>query len=158
MSFNSYLAGLNLPFNGAQALNGLAWATSGASCYLIWPGSNHIRKVEREGGRRIELSPALRTKAQALTAVHTIGMLGPAAVFFFSLPLNRFVIPNWLLKYALPPAPSPIIYYGSRIAGCIASIWVGVATVSGLKHLGGQWNYMGVSHSPFSSTDSSLEP
>jgi hypothetical protein len=157
MPSNSYFAGLGLSFNEAQALNGLAWAASGASCYLIWPGSKHIRRVEREGGRRIELPPAIRGKAQVLTAAHTLGMLGPAAAFFFSLPLNRFVIPGWLLKFALPPAPSPMIYYGSRIAGCIASIGVGVVTVWGLNHLGGQWNYLGVSHPPLSSADSSLQ-
>jgi hypothetical protein len=79
-----------------------------------------------------------------VSGVHGLAFFGSAGVFFLSLPLNRFMKPGWLARFVLPAA-SPAIHYGLRLAGCIGSLGVGMAMVSIFKHLGTQWNYLGVS-------------
>jgi hypothetical protein len=142
MSISSYIAGLNLPFTEAQGLNGLAWASTTGMFYLTWPGSDFKQKAEKEAGEVVHMPPG--KKGQLVSLAHTVALFGPAAAFLFSLPLNRFVIPDWLLRSALPPA-SPEVYYGVRVAGCIGALGSGVTMAWAFKHLGSQWNYIGVS-------------
>lgn len=148
MSFNSYIAGLNLPFTvtDAQAINGLAWASLGGSFYLTWPGSDLKQKVEREAGKAVHMPPG--NSAMVISQAHALALFVPAGIFLFSLPLNKFTMPGWLLKTALPNA-TPEVYYGVRIAGSIGCLGVGAAMVNIFKHLGSQWNYIGASRLPF---------
>lgn len=143
MSFNSYIVGLNLPFTvtDAQAINGLAWASLVGSFYLSWPGSDFIPKIEREAGKTVHMPPG--KSAQIISATHGMALSIPTGIFLFSLPLNRFLMPSWLLKTVLP-ATSPKIYYGLRVAGSIGCLGAGAAMISVFKHLGSQWNYIGV--------------
>lgn len=144
MSFNSYIAGLNLPFTvtDAQATNGFAWASLVGSFYLTFPGSDFKKKVEREAGKAIHMPPG--KSAQIISGTHGMALFIPAGIFLFSLPFNQFVTPSWLLKTALP-ATYPEIYYGLRVAASIGCVGTGVAMISIFKHLGSQWNYIGVS-------------
>jgi hypothetical protein len=146
MSLNSYIAGLNLHLTETQVLNGLALASTGVSFYLSWPGSDFKNKANREAGQPVEMPTRFKKKAQAVTVVHGLGMLAPTVAFGISLPLNRFVMPGWLARFSLAPAPLPIVYYSSRAAGCMGCIGIGIAMVSVFKHLGSQWNYLGVSY------------
>ncbi|QRV98157.1 isoprenylcysteine carboxyl methyltransferase [Ceratobasidium sp. AG-Ba] len=130
MSFHSYVAGLNIRITDGQALNCLGWV------------------AEKEGGRRIEPSPALKTKAQILTSAHGLGFLASAAAFLLSLPLNHFVMPEWLAKYKLPPLYSPLACTVLRIAASAGSVAISLTSASATKHLGSQWNYFGLRERP----------
>ena len=148
MSFNSYIAGLGLPFKvtDVQAINGFAWVALGGSFYLSWPGSDLKQRVEREAGKIVHMPPG--KSAIMITRTHALALFVPAGIFLFSLPLNKFMMPNWLLKTALPET-SREIYYGARIAGSIGCLIGGLAMTHIFKHLGSQWNYIGVSRLRF---------
>ncbi|CAE6481087.1 unnamed protein product [Rhizoctonia solani] len=140
-----YIAGLNLPFNELQALNGLACASLAGSFYLSWPGSDFKKKAEEKAGNAIHM-PAGQ-KGLHITIAHSIALFGPAVLFLSTLPLNKFIEPDWLGKFALPEV-SPPAYYAVRI-GSSALMWVsGAIMTKCFKHLGAQWNYIGVRERP----------
>ncbi|KAG9114909.1 hypothetical protein FRC07_007590 [Ceratobasidium sp. 392] len=149
MLFSSYIAGLyTYDFTEAQALNGLAVASTGLSFYCSWPGSDFKAKVEREAGKPVTMSPTFTRKAQAITGIHALGLFVPALTFLIAVPANRFVTPTWLTRTALPPVPSLEVYYGTRIVGCVGAVSLGVAMIRAFKALGSQWNYLGVRERP----------
>ncbi|KAG9074926.1 hypothetical protein FS749_013466 [Ceratobasidium sp. UAMH 11750] len=144
MSFNSYIAGLGL--TESQTLNGLAWASTIGMFYLTWPGSDFQQKVEREAGKAVHMPPG--KSAQIVSMTHGMALFLPAGAFLFSLPPNRFEMPGWLLKTALPPPSEEMLYYGLRLGGCAGVLGVGATMVWTFKHLGSQWNYIGVRERP----------
>ncbi|KAG8771509.1 hypothetical protein FRC12_003572 [Ceratobasidium sp. 428] len=144
MSFSSYIAGLNL--TESQILNGLGWASTVGMFYLSWPGSDFKQKVEREAGKAVHMPPG--KSAQIVSMTHGMALFLPAGAFLFGLPLNRFVMPGWLLKTALPPVRDDLVYHGLRLGGCVGALGVGVTMVWTFKHLGSQWNYIGVRERP----------
>ncbi|KEP55653.1 isoprenylcysteine carboxyl methyltransferase [Rhizoctonia solani 123E] len=140
-----YIAGLNLPFTKLQALNGLAWASLAGSFYLSWPGSDVKKKAEEKAGNAIHM-PAGQ-KGLHITIAHSLALFGPAVLFLSTLLLNKFNEPDWLGEYGLPKV-SPPVYYAVRI-GSSALVWVsGVIMTKCFKHLGAQWNYIGVRERP----------
>lgn len=148
MSFNSYITGLNLPFTitDTQAINGLAWASLAGSFYLIWPRSSYRQKADREAGKVVHMPPG--KSGGIITGVHGTAVFIPSAIFLFSLPFNKFIMPSWVLTTSLPKI-SPEIYYGVRVAGSVVCLGVGVTMVSVYKHLGAQFHYIGVSRPRF---------
>ncbi|CAE6422960.1 unnamed protein product [Rhizoctonia solani] len=140
-----YTAGLNLFFTKSQALNGLACASIASSFYFAWPRSDFRKHVEEKAGKAVHMPPGKR--GELITAAHGLALLGPTALFLVAIPLNRFVQPSWLAKYALPEV-SPPVYYATRI-GSSAFIWSsGVIVKKSMKHLDAQWNYIGVRERP----------
>ncbi|KAG8742929.1 hypothetical protein FRC10_000717 [Ceratobasidium sp. 414] len=144
MSFNSYIAGLNL--TESQTLNGLAWASTIGMFYLTWPGSDFKQKIEREAGKAVHMPPG--KSGQIVSMTHGMALFLPAGAFLFSLPPSRFEMPGWLLKTALPPAKDEMMYYGLRLGGCVGALGIGATMVWTFKHLGSQWNYIGVRERP----------
>ncbi|KAG8769817.1 hypothetical protein FRC12_004719 [Ceratobasidium sp. 428] len=142
MSFNSYIAGLNLPFTGAQALNGLACASTFGVFYVALPNAELKERSEREAGKVVDAPPG--QQGVLITVAHTIGLLGPAGVFLTSLPWNGFKTPDWLLRFALPPPASPEVYYGLKTAGVIGTLGIAMGIASTVRNLGPHWHYIGV--------------
>ncbi|KAF8606732.1 hypothetical protein BDV93DRAFT_520361 [Ceratobasidium sp. AG-I] len=147
MSFNSYIAGLDLPFTitDAQAINGLAWVSLVGSLYCVWPRSIYRQRAEREAGKVVHMPPGKR--GGLITGIHGAAAFVPAVAFLTSLPVNKFIIPSWLLRTSFP-GTSPEVYYGVRVAGCVGFLGVGVAMISIYKHLGAQFHYVGVRERP----------
>ncbi|KAJ1306160.1 hypothetical protein OPQ81_010871 [Rhizoctonia solani] len=121
-----YIAGLNFPFTQRQALNGLACASVTGSFYLSWPGYGFNKNAEDKSGKAVHMPSG--SKGLYITVAH-------------------FIEPDWLAEYSLPKA-SPPVYYAARI-GSSASIWLSGAIMTRcFKHLGAQWNYIGVRERP----------
>ncbi|KAG9117289.1 hypothetical protein FRC07_007364, partial [Ceratobasidium sp. 392] len=144
MSFNSYIAGLNL--TESQALNGLGWISTAGMFYLSWPGSDFKQKVEREAGKAVHMPPG--KSAQVVTMTHALALFLPPGAFLFGLPPNKFEMPGWLLRTALPPVKDEALYFGLRLGGCVGAFGSGAAMVWAFKHLGSQWNFIGVRERP----------
>ncbi|KAG8742931.1 hypothetical protein FRC10_000719 [Ceratobasidium sp. 414] len=142
MSFNSYIAGLNLPFTGTQVLNGFACASTVGIFYVALPSSELKQKAEKEAGRVVHTTSG--PQGLLITVAHTLGLLGPAAAFLLSLPLSHFETPDWLLRFTLPPATSNGVYYGLRVAGVIGSLGLASGIAWTVRSLGPQWHYIGV--------------
>ncbi|KAG9123410.1 hypothetical protein FRC07_014983 [Ceratobasidium sp. 392] len=142
MSLNSYIAGLNLPFTAAQALNGLACASTFQVYYLALPSSELKQRSEREAGKIVQMPSG--QQGLLVTVAHTLGLLGPAAVFLLSLPLNAFKTPDWLSRFALPPAASLEAYHGLKTAGVIGTFGLGAGIAWTVRTLGPHWHYIGV--------------
>lgn len=142
MSYSSYIAGLDLPFTGSQAFNGLAWTTAAWAFYRGWPGLGMKNKVEAKAGKAVHMPPGRR--GELITALHGIPLLLPGATFLISLPLNNFETPDWLSQFALPPV-SPDVYCGTRVGASLGILVSGMLVGAAFKHLGAQWNYIGVS-------------
>ncbi|QRV84022.1 isoprenylcysteine carboxyl methyltransferase [Ceratobasidium sp. AG-Ba] len=87
-------------------------------------------------------------QGELVTVAHTIGLFAPALIFLVGLPMNKFVMPNWLQRYSIPPAPSPEIYYGARVAGYIGSLGIGITMDWGMRHLSSQWHIVGLRERP----------
>ncbi|KAB5593463.1 hypothetical protein CTheo_3097 [Ceratobasidium theobromae] len=145
MSYSSYIAGLDLPFTGSQAFNGLAWTTAAWAFYRGWPGLGMKNKVEAKAGKAVHMPPGRR--GELITALHGIPLLLPGATFLISLPLNNFETPDWLSQFALPPV-SPDVYCGTRVGASLGILVSGMLVGAAFKHLGAQWNYIGVRERP----------
>ncbi|CUA71680.1 hypothetical protein RSOLAG22IIIB_04726 [Rhizoctonia solani] len=140
-----YIAGLNLPFTEPQALNGIAWASLAGSFYLSWPGSDFKKKAEEKAGNATHMPADQR--GLYITIAHGLALFVPATLYLSVVPLNKFIEPDWLGEYALPEVSSPA-YYAIRI-GSSVSLWAsGVIMTRCFKHLGAQWNYIGVRERP----------
>ncbi|KAG8696698.1 hypothetical protein FRC08_006992 [Ceratobasidium sp. 394] len=142
MSLNSYIAGLNLPFTGAQVLNGLACASTVGIFAVALPNAELKARAEKEAGRVVYTTSG--SQGILITAAHTLGLLGPAAVFCLGLPLNKFETPDWLSRFALPPVASPELHYGLQAAGIIGSLGITLGIAWTVRTLGPQWHYIGV--------------
>ncbi|KAG9073736.1 hypothetical protein FRC06_011180 [Ceratobasidium sp. 370] len=146
MSLNSYIAGLNLPFTGTQVLNGLACTSTLGIFYIALPSSELKQKAEKEGGRVVHTTSG--SQGLLITVAHSLGLLGPATLFLLGLPLNHFEMPDWLSRFTLPPAASPEVYYGLRVAGVIGSLGLASGIAWTVRSLGSQWHYIGVRERP----------
>ncbi|KDN43846.1 hypothetical protein RSAG8_05839, partial [Rhizoctonia solani AG-8 WAC10335] len=140
-----FIAGLNLPFTEPQALNGLACASITASLWFAWPRSDFRKRVEEKAGKAVHMPTGKR--GELITAAHSLALFAPTALFLITVPLNKFIQPDWLAQYALPKVSLPT-YYAARI-GASASIWLsGTVVKTSIKHLDAQFNYIGVRERP----------
>ncbi|QRV98068.1 isoprenylcysteine carboxyl methyltransferase [Ceratobasidium sp. AG-Ba] len=95
MPLSSYIAGLHLSEN--QILNGVGWTSTAGMFYLTWPGSEFKQKVEREAGEAVHMPSG--NGAKIVSGIHAMALFIPAGTFLLSLPLNRFVLPEPLVRW-----------------------------------------------------------
>ncbi|QRV84021.1 isoprenylcysteine carboxyl methyltransferase [Ceratobasidium sp. AG-Ba] len=119
MSLNSYIAGLHLSEN--QILNGVGWASTAGMFYLTWPGSEFKQKVEREAGEAVHMPSG--NGAKIVSGTHALALFVPAV-------------------------KGDMVYYRIRLGGCALAWSLGAGMIWTFKHLGSQWNYIGVRERP----------